>query len=435
MKKILVSIFLLVFGLCLVGCDTINNPEKPSIETLYSDWYNCAKLPSMQDPFAEVYDGCYSIEIAENNNVTFKSINQEQLNGILEYEEKEYTIDIKITFENNEIANGDLSISNDSPYLHFFYKGVNHCFTKSRVISKEEFDLYCSEFNAFLRDSFNNNTYPSLEEVETDELYRQYTNFHQIDPCCNGPKQYISVNKVVIDINTEKDEFIVTYSDGKIENINIFDVENIVLVKLDGTFKKLDNIQDGQCFITENYTLFYFECEHQWDEGVVDPSSSLSNPPIKYTCLLCGVTKKEPTEWLEHSHDYIDGLCDCGKFDNTWIIENFRLSDEQILFEGNVDDEFNCDVIILTLKHTTTYIELSKKHFKLDEITKVVYLSSTPPSHFYEPGNEDKLNNFHQIVFLYVDVETKEEIIELIKELEKLPFIRSAEPNYIEHPC
>ncbi len=435
MKKILVSIFLLVFGLCLVGCDTINNPEKPSIETLYSDWYNCAKLPSMQDPFAEVYDGCYSIEIAENNNVTFKSINQEQLNGILEYEEKEYTIDIKITFENNEIANGDLSISNDSPYLHFFYKGVNHCFTKSRVISKEEFDLYCSEFNAFLRDSFNNNTYPSLEEVETDELYRQYTNFHQIDPCCNGPKQYISVNKVVIDINIEKDEFIVTYSDGKIENINIFDVENIVLVKLDGTFKKLDNIQDGQCFITENHTLFYFECEHQWDEGVVDPSSSLSNPPIKYTCLLCGVTKKEPTEWLEHSHDYIDGLCDCGKFDNTWIIENFRLSDEQILFEGNVDDEFNCDVIILTLKHTTTYIELSKKHFKLDEITKVVYLSSTPPSHFYEPGNEDKLNNFHQIVFLYVDVETKEEIIELIKELEKLPFIRSAEPNYIEHPC
>ena len=211
--------------------------------------------------------------------------------------------------------------------------------------------------------------------------------------------------------------------------------KDTILMPSEYPFEKLDNIQDGQCFITENHTLFYFECEHQWDEGVVDPSSSLSNPPIKYTCLLCGVTKKEPTEWLEHSQDYIDGLCDCGKFDNTWIIENFRLSDEQILFEGSVDDEFNCDVILLTLKHTTTYIELSKRHFKLDEITEVVYLSSTPPSHFYEPGNEDKLDNFHQIVFLYVDVETKEEIIELIKELEKLPFIRSAEPNHIEHPC
>ena len=140
-------------------------------------------------------------------------------------------------------------------------------------------------------------------------------------------------------------------------------------------------------------------------------------------------------EGTQDSHNYINGLCDCGEFDSVWLNENFRLSDEQILFEGSVDDEFNCDVIFLTLKHTTTYIELSKKHFKLDVVTDVVYLSSTPPSHFYEPGNEDKLDNFHQIVFLYVDVETKEEIIELIKELEKLPFIRIAEPNYIEHPC
>jgi hypothetical protein len=135
----------------------------------------------------------------------------------------------------------------------------------------------------------------------------------------------------------------------------------------------------------------------------------------------------------KHEHNYIEGLCDCGEFDSVWLNVNFRLSDEQILFKGSVDDEFNCDIILLTLKHTTTYIELSKKHFKLDEITEVVYISSTPPSHFYEPGNEDKLNNFHQIVFLYVDVETKEEIIELIIELEKLPFVESVGPNSIEY--
>jgi hypothetical protein len=179
-----------------------------------------------------------------------------------------------------------------------------------------------------------------------------------------------------------------------------------------------------------------YDCEngeHFWDEGVVDPSSSLSTPPIIYTCLLCETTKKVPSELIKHEHNYFDGLCECGEFDSVWLNENFRLSDEQILFKGSVDDEFNCNVILLTLKHTTTYIELSKKHFKLDEITEVVYISSTPPSHFYEPGNEDKLDNFHQIVFLYVDVETKEEIIELIIELEKLPFVRSAGPNYIDH--
>ena len=69
MKKILVSLFLLVFGLCLVGCDISDNTEKPSIDMLYSDWYNCAKLPTMEDPFTEVYDGCYTIKIDENNNV------------------------------------------------------------------------------------------------------------------------------------------------------------------------------------------------------------------------------------------------------------------------------------------------------------------------------------------------------------------------------
>ena len=148
MKKILVSIFLLVFGLCLVGCDN-NKNKKPTVSMLYSDWYNCAKLPSMEDPFAEVYDGCYTIKIDENNNVSFKSINQEQLKGTLEYEEKEYTIDIKITFENNEIANGSVSISSAVPYLNFFYKGVNHCFSKTKVVSKEEFEQYRNDFNKF----------------------------------------------------------------------------------------------------------------------------------------------------------------------------------------------------------------------------------------------------------------------------------------------
>ena len=136
---------------------------------------------------------------------------------------------------------------------------------------------------------------------------------------------------------------------------------------------------------------------------------------------------------IEHNCEYIDGLCDCGQFDINWLNENFRLTDEQIIFKGDVNEEFNCDVILLTLKHSTTYIELSKRYFGIDEITEVVYISSTPPSHFYEPGNEDKLDNFNQIVFLYVNVDTKQEIIDLIKEIEKIPFVESAGPNYIEH--
>ena len=150
-------------------------------------------------------------------------------------------------------------------------------------------------------------------------------------------------------------------------------------------------------------------------------------------CLVGCETPEGLIKPIDHNHNYIEGLCDCGQFDINWLNENFRLSDEQILFKGNVYEEFNCDVILLTLKHTTTYIELSKRHFGIDEITEVVYISTTPPSHFYESGNEDKLNNFNQIVFLYVNVDSKKEIIKLIKEIEKLPFVESAGPNYIEH--
>lgn len=282
MRKILVSMFLLVFGIFLVGCDTNNNVKKPTIDMLYSDWYNCAKLPSMEDPFAELYDGCYTIKIDESNDVSFKSINQEQLNGILEYEEKEYTIGIKITFENNEKVNGNLRIINDSPYLQFFYEGINYCFTKSNVISKEDFELYRNDFNKFLRDSFINNNYPSIEEVENNSLYREYTNFVHIDPCCNGPKRYISVSKVAIASNSEKGEIVATYTDGKIKNINVYDIENIVLVKLDGTFERLKEIREGQCFLTKNCSLFYFECEH-YSYGEYDNTRLYSKYPMYAT--------------------------------------------------------------------------------------------------------------------------------------------------------
>ena len=56
-----------------------------------------------------------------------------------------------------------------------------------------------------------------------------------------------------------------------------------------------------------------------------------------------------------------------------------------------------------------------------------------PPEYFFEEEYKHLLEPYNQIVFLHVSVECKEEIIELIKELEKLPFIRSANYNMILH--
>ena len=149
-----------------------------------------------------------------------------------------------------------------------------------------------------------------------------------------------------------------------------------------------------------------------------------------YTGIISVVFEK-----TSHSHDYIDGLCDCGEFDNVWLNKNFDLTEEKILFGGSVDDDFNCDIILLTIKHTTTYIELTKRHFKIDCITKVEYVGGPrPPEYFFEDEYKHLLEKYNQIVFLHVEVQSKSEIIELIKELEKLEFVRSASPNHIESP-
>lgn len=258
MKKILVILFLFVFELCLVGCDANN---KPTIEMLYGNWYNCSKLPSMENPFAEAYDGSYTIRIDKNNNVIFNTFNEEKLNGKLQIEEMNNTINIEINFENGNKAKGYLSTINDKPYLSFFYEGYNYSFTYYKSISKDEFMSYRNNFNAFLRNSFENDNYPTIEEVEINTLYREYTNYAHIDPCCNGPKIYTSVNKVTITNDTENGVAHVTYNDGKIEYINIYDIDKIVLVKKDGTFERLDNILDGQCFWASNYSLYYFESD------------------------------------------------------------------------------------------------------------------------------------------------------------------------------
>lgn len=133
---------------------------------------------------------------------------------------------------------------------------------------------------------------------------------------------------------------------------------------------------------------------------------------------------------LSHEHSFTEGLCECGYINRVWLNTNFDLTDRKIFSSVTLEDEFADDLICLTLRHTTTYVILSKEYFGIDCITKVEYLSSEPPSHFYEEGNEHLLASYNQIVFLHITPQSKERIIEIIKELETLEFVRSASPDY-----
>ena len=400
MKKIFVFIFLLIFCLFLAGCTT---SETPTVEMIYGKWYNCQELPSLKDPFVKIYDGSYSIEIERNNTVKFKTIDNEVLIGQLTYEKKQlYRIEIKIIFENNTSTySGRLQIVNGGPYLNFKYEDYEYTFTSIKSISKDELETYSVNFNSFLWDCYINDNYPTLEEVKENEMYKNYTYFHLIDPCCNYV-DYIRVNKVNISINTKYNELNVLFSDGKVENKTISSINDIILVKKDGTFERLEEIQEGKCYLTSYSNLYYFECDHLWDSGVHN-DCTYDNHIIDYNCTLCDNKKKE----------YVNI-----NFDTLSFISLQEAFDSEFLTHDDLDE-------IAKIKNENNFEDLIRKiHF--DDVCEIVYLycemNNIPYERFQYAeninlldsiilfGEYDICNGFYGYAIMFNDIFEYEEV-------------------------
>ena len=127
-----------------------------------------------------------------------------------------------------------------------------------------------------------------------------------------------------------------------------------------------------------------------------------------------------------HKHEYIDGVCECGSFSKEWLKVNFDINEKKSYFNGNAEQDFTDDLIIVTLKKSTTYPILNERHFKLDEPITIEYT-------FIEPKSSEVAPNFHQILFIHLEPSSKEHIIELINQIEQLPFVLAAEPNFVMH--
>ena len=108
-------------------------------------------------------------------------------------------------------------------------------------------------------------------------------------------------------------------------------------------------------------------------------------------------------------------------------LKQFDLGDEKDLFDGSEDDNFTTDSIIIVLKKTTTYPEFKLKYVNIKEATSFSYLSGQKPS-----LNDESQKNFRQIIEIKLNNVDKHRIIEIIKEIEKLEFIKLASPNMIE---
>lgn len=103
----------------------------------------------------------------------------------------------------------------------------------------------------------------------------------------------------------------------------------------------------------------------------------------------------------------------------------FNLNDPKIFEEIDENRNFEIDRVAIVFRQTKVYPILELRHFKLENAKSITYYFAKP--------SDISVNNdgFRQLGTIMLKIHGKEEVRKAIKELGKLPFIRSAAPEYI----
>jgi hypothetical protein len=102
------------------------------------------------------------------------------------------------------------------------------------------------------------------------------------------------------------------------------------------------------------------------------------------------------------------------------IQRQFDLTDPKELWKGTIDDDFEIDKVIIITKKTTVFPVLTLRDFGLsngESLEYVWYRGETP--------------DFRQILTIHLKQHGKDKVVEAIRILEKLEFVKTVEPSYI----
>ena len=111
----------------------------------------------------------------------------------------------------------------------------------------------------------------------------------------------------------------------------------------------------------------------------------------------------------------------------TNILKHFDLTDEKIIWDGNINDPYIVDdSVIVTLKKTETYPKLDVSVFGLDNAVGMEYLVGVTM-----PDNVANPEKWRQMVIIYLRPAGKEKLLETIRKIEQLEFVKRVNPNGI----
>jgi hypothetical protein len=121
------------------------------------------------------------------------------------------------------------------------------------------------------------------------------------------------------------------------------------------------------------------------------------------------------------------GLLGCDSKQNNNISELFDFTDEKIIWNGDINDpSIPDDSVIVTLKKTDVYPELKLIDFRLDNAVSMEYIGGISV-----PDNISNPDKWRQKIVIYLKPEGKDKLLETIRKLEQLDFVKRVNPNYI----
>lgn len=132
---------------------------------------------------------------------------------------------------------------------------------------------------------------------------------------------------------------------------------------------------------------------------------------------------------IQNDNNDLDLTKDIPDYEN--IIKHFDLTDEKIIWEGDINQSFYSDnAVIVTMKKTNTYPELDLSAFGLDNAISMEYLDGVT-----RPENIANPHKWRQKIIIYLQPEGKEKLLETIRRLEQLEYVKYVNPNMIFEGC
>ena len=114
------------------------------------------------------------------------------------------------------------------------------------------------------------------------------------------------------------------------------------------------------------------------------------------------------------------------KSDYESFIDQFDLEDEKIEWDGDINDPLiTGDAINVTLKKAKGYLEVKLSDFGLDNALGMKYI--------YDLSSFNKLSNtgnWRQIIRIYLKSESRDKLLETIRKVEQLEFVKKVEPEF-----